>query len=271
METLDIPLVNLAVAFLLLLIPVGISIKYGLKLIKPLFVSIVRMTIQLALIGVFLKYLFQWNNAFVNIGWLLVMIVVAVFSSVKSSSIKISSIFLPAFLSFSFATLTVVFFLNVFVVPVSSVFDARYLIVLGGMLLGNSLRGNIVGISTFYRQLKMDSNHYLYVLSLGATEKEALMPYLRESVQLALRPTLASMATMGIVTLPGMMTGVILGGASPEVAIKYQILIMIGIVTSTIASVVLTIILTKRVCVDRYGVLRSDVFRKETPSRRKKL
>lgn len=261
METLDIPLFSLAVAFILLVIPVAISVKYGLRLVRPLFVSIVRMSVQLALIGIFLKYLFIWNNPFVNISWLLVMIVVAVFASVKSSIIKIRKIFAPAFASFLIATLTVVFYLNTFVIPLNNVFDARYLIVLGGMLLGNSLRGNIVGISTFYKQLRTDSNHYRYVLSLGASRQEALLPYLRESVQLALRPTLASMATMGIVTLPGMMTGVILGGADPEVAIKYQILIMIAIVVSTITSVVLTILMTMHVCIDRYGVLRSDVLR----------
>lgn len=262
METVDIPVLSLAVVFLLLIIPVAISLKYGLKLIKPLFISTVRMIIQLALIGLFLKYLFVWNNPFVNAGWLTVMIVVAVFSAVKSSSIKISKVFLPAFASFSFATFFVVFFLNTFVIPLDNIFDARYLIVLGGMLLGNSLRGNIVGISTFYRQLQTDSSHYLYVLSLGASRSEALLPYLRESVLLALKPTLASMATMGIVTLPGMMTGVILGGADPEVAIKYQILIMIAIVVSTITSVVLTILLTMHVCIDKYGVLRADVFRR---------
>ena len=264
METVDIPVLSLVLTLLLLVIPVAISLRYRLKLIKPLFHSTARMIVQLALIGVFLKYLFVWNNRFLNTGWLTVMIVVAVFSAVKSSSLKISRVFLPTFASFSFATIFVVFFLNTFVIPLNNVFDARYLIVLGGMLLGNSLRGNIVGISSFYRQLQTDSKHYLYVLSLGASRWEALLPYFRESVQLALKPTLASMATMGIVTLPGMMTGVILGGADPEVAIKYQILIMIAIVVSTITSVVLTILLTERVCIDKFGVLRNDVFRSKS-------
>jgi len=71
------------------------------------------------------------------------------------------------------------------------------------------------------------------------------------------------MATMGIVALPGMMTGVILGGASPEVAIKYQIMIMIGIVVSTIVSVVLTILMTLRVCFTKYGTLRQGIFVKD--------
>lgn len=98
------------------------------------------------------------------------------------------------------------------------------------------------------------------MLSLGAGRHEALLPYVRERTLLALRPTLAAMATMGVVALPGMMTGVILGGTSPEVAVKYQIVIMIAIVVSTIASVMLTILMTLRVCFTKYGTLRTDIF-----------
>lgn len=260
METVDLSVVSLILTFLLLALPVILSLIYGLTLIKPLFYSVARMTIQLILIGLFLKYLFSWNNTFINLLWLIIMIIIAVFSAVRGSSIKITKIAIPSFFSFSIATFIVIFYLNIFVIPLDNIFDARYLIILGGMLLGNSLRGNIVGISSFYRNIRNDSKKYLYVLSLGSSQYEALLPYLRESVQLALKPTLASMATMGIVALPGMMTGVILGGASPEVAIKYQIMIMIAIVVSTIISVVLTILLTLRVCFNRYGVLRQSVF-----------
>lgn len=260
METVDLSIMSLALSFLLLALPVGLSLIYGFSLIKPLFYSVFRMTVQLILIGIFLKYLFLWNNTVINLLWLIMMITVAVFSAVRGSSIKIGKIVVPSFLSFSAATFVVIFYLNIFVIRLDNIFDAKYLIVLGGMLLGNSLRGNIVGISTFYERIRSDTKNYLYVLSLGASQYEALLPYMRKSVQLALKPTLAAMATMGIVALPGMMTGVILGGASPEVAIKYQIMIMIAIVVSTITSVVLTILMTLRVCFDRYGVLRRDLF-----------
>ena len=260
METVNLSIVSLALTFLLLTLPVILSLIYSFTLIKSLFYSVARMTIQLILIGIFLKYLFLWNNTLINLIWLIIMITVAVFSAVRGSSIKITKIAIPSFFSFSIATFVVILYLNIVVIPLDNIFDAKYLIILGGMLLGNSLRGNIVGISTFYKSIRNDTKKYLYVLSLGASQYEALLPYLRESVQLALKPTLAAMATMGIVALPGMMTGVILGGASPEVAIKYQIMIMIAIVVSTITSVVLTILMTLRVCFNRYGVLRQDVF-----------
>ncbi|MBN1794951.1 MAG: ABC transporter permease [Candidatus Omnitrophica bacterium] len=260
METIDISVYSLLLVFLLLAVPVILSWVYRLGLIKPLLTSAGRMTIQLVLIGIFLKYLFLWNNALINFLWLVVMILVAVFSAIRGSSMKPGKILVPVFVSFAFATFAVIFYVNIFVIRLDHIFDARYLIVLGGMLLGNSLRGNIVGIDTFYKSLWKDAKKYLYVLSLGATCHEAARPYMKESIRLALKPTIASMATIGIVALPGMMTGVILGGASPEVAIKYQIMIMISIVVSTIISVLLTILMTSRACFTKYGILRSDIF-----------
>ncbi len=260
METVNISILSLGLAFLLLIIPITLSLIFNFKLIKPLLYSATRMSIQLILVGIFLKYLFLWNNAFLNTAWLIIMITVAVFSAVRHSSIKVSKVLIPSLIAFSTATFSILFYLNIVVLPLKNIFYSCYLVVLGGMLLGNSLRGNIIGISTFYKNIKNDTKKYLYVLSLGASRHEALLPYFRESIQLAIKPSIASMATMGIVSLPGMMTGVILGGAAPETAIKYQIMIMLAIITSTITSVVLTILLTSRIGFNKYGILQQDLF-----------
>lgn len=262
METIDLSYYSMGLAFLLLIIPLAMSLVYGLNMVKPVLYSTARMSIQLFLIGIFLKYLFLWNNSLINISWLFVMILVAVFSAIKSSSLKAGKVVFPVLVSFSTATFLMLLYLNIFVIKPDKIFDARYLIVLGGMLLGNSLRGNIVGIESFYKSIRNDNRRFLYTLSLGATHYEAVLPYLRESLELALKPTIAAMATMGIVALPGMMTGTILGGASPDVAIKYQIMIMIAILVSTITSVLLTILMTLKVCFTGYGTLRQDIFTK---------
>lgn len=259
----NISIMSMAIAFLLLIIPIYLSLAYKIGMVRPLLESVIRMTIQLGLIGIFLKYLFIWNIAFLNVLWLAIMILVAVFSAVKGSSLRPGRVLIPAFISFSTVTFIVVFYLNFLVIRVDNVFDARYVVVLGGMLLGNSLRGNIIGISSFYKSIRKDSRRFMYTLSLGASQREAVLPYFRESIRLALQPTFAAMATMGIVALPGMMTGVILGGASPQTAIKYQVMIMIAIVVSTIASVVLTILMTTHVCFTEYGTIRNDIFMPE--------
>ena len=260
MGAIDISIYSLWMAFLLLLIPVVICLKYKVPLVSALFVSTLRMSIQLVLIGIYLKYLFVWNNTLLNIAWLIVMILVAIVTVTKQSALRTTKVIIPVFGSFFFATFSILLFLNVCVIRLDNMFDARYLIVLGGMMLGNSLRGTIIGVTSFYNTIKKDKKAYLYTLALGASQKEALLPYLRQSIELALKPSLATMATMGIVALPGMMTGVILGGTAPDVAIKYQIMIMLAIITSTVLSVVLTIILTIKTCFTSYGTLAEDVF-----------
>jgi putative ABC transport system permease protein len=220
------------------------------------------MTIQLLLVGVYLKYLFAWDSSLLNILWLIVMVAVATFSVVRSSELNLRVFALPAFLSFALAIVSVLFYFNGIVISIERIFEAKYLIAIGGMLLGNSLRGNIVGVGSFYRSIKRDENRYLYRLSLGATLFEALIPYFRESLTFALKPTIATMMTVGIVSLPGMMTGQLIAGSTPLVAVKYQIAIMIAIFVSTTISVGLTILLTARTSFDHYGILKKMVFRK---------
>jgi putative ABC transport system permease protein len=260
MDAVDIPISSLVIAFFLLVIPGVLDRIYGLGLLRSILSSVARMSVQLFLIGIFFMYLFEWNNAAANLLWLAVMILFAVHSAIRSASMKFRSILPPVFLSFSASTLSVLLYINYFVIRLDYVFDARYLVVLGGMLLGNSLRGNIIGIDSFYHSISNDSKRHRYILSLGATMHEAVLPYLRESVSLAMKPTIASMATMGIVFLPGMMTGVILGGAEPAVAVKYQVVIMLAITAGTFASVILTILLTRRFCFTGYGTLKKDIF-----------
>ena len=81
--------------------------------------------------------------------------------------------------------------------------EARYLIVIGGMVLGNVLSGNIVGLTHFYGSIRDQEQRFLYYLGNGATLSEALRPHLREALIRAIRPRIASLATMGIVALPG--------------------------------------------------------------------
>ncbi|MCK5685280.1 ABC transporter permease [bacterium] len=260
MGAIDIAFSSLLFSFFLLAIPILLSIKYGFGLIKPLLLAVFRMCIQLVLIGIFLKYLFIWNNSIVNICWIIIMVTAAVFSVLKDSALRVRKVFMPVFITFFITIFSVVVYLNFMVIKLNNIFDAKYLIILSGMLLGSSLRGCIVGISYFYKSIKKDSKRFLYILALGADRNEVILPYLKESIQLALKPRIATMATMGIVALPGMMTGVILGGGSPVDAIKYQIMVMVSVVACATATVILSVLVTLKICFDKYGILQMDVF-----------
>lgn len=95
---------------------------------------------------------------------------------------------------------------------------------------------------------------------LGASRGEAVQPFLREAVKAAINPTVAGMATMGLVSLPGMMTGQILGGADPWVAVKYQIAIMLCIFTSTALAALLNLRLSIHLAFNAFDGLREDLL-----------
>ncbi|MFP4655237.1 MAG: ABC transporter permease [Methanohalobium sp.] len=261
MQAYDISTTSLILCFLMLLIPLAISYLLNLDLIKSTFKSISRMTLQLAFIGIFLTFIFDLNNTLLNLFWIMLMLIVASHSVIESCDIKLSKLFTPLFLSFTITNLSVLFYFNNFVIDLTNLFEARYLIPIGGMVLGNSLRANIIGINDFRSEIKRNEHRYLYSLSMGAQKHEALIPYLRKSMISAIKPTIANMSTVGIVFLPGMMTGQILGGSSPIVAIEYQIAIMVAIYVTTVMSVMLSIIVTIYIGFDKLGIFRKDVLK----------
>lgn len=261
MDTIDISNLGLLFAFLLLVIPLIISYGLDLRMNKDTIWSVGRMSIQLALVGIFLEYIFKLNHLWLNLIWLLIMILTAVFSAINSSKIKLTVIFWPVVFAFAIPTLVVLLYFNSLVVQLDYLFEARYLIALGGMLLGNILSVSIVGINSFYQTIRSQNKFFFYRLAMGSTHNEAIAPFMRNSFQLALLPALAKTATIGIVSLPGMMSGQIIAGSSPATAIRYQIAIMIAIYVAGVLSVLLAILLANKKCFNDYGVFKEDVFK----------
>ena len=261
METIDISWFSLVIGFLLVLIPLLINIWLKLKLFKSISIAALRMGVQLLLIGLFLEYLFELNNAWINIAWLIIMIIVATFTVTNKSEMKLKVFFMPTFLSLSITTLLITFFFNLVIIQLDNVFEAKYLIAIGGMVLGNCLKSNIIGTTHFYQSIKRNENRYAYLLSLGASQFEGVLIFLRDSLKVALNPFIASMATFGIVSLPGMMTGQILGGSNPMVAIKYQITIVTAIFVGTCLSLLLSLLFSIKKSFYASGMLNKEIFK----------
>jgi putative ABC transport system permease protein len=260
-NAVNLPISALLLSGLLLIIPAVATLLLRLGLFRDLMVSTARMVIQLSLIGFFLEYIIETNSTILNICWVGIMIMFASLTTIGKSEIKARRLFIPVFTSLLFSTLFVIFYVNLFVTRTGNIFDARYLIVLSGMLLGNSLRGTIIALSCFYNEINKNEKYFFYLLSLGAEPFEVRKPFLKEALTLALKPTLATMATMGLVALPGMMTGNILGGTNPFLAIKYQIMIMIAIISCVTLCVLLTIFATAKFSFNGYGVLDKSIFK----------
>lgn len=257
----DISIGSLLLLSLLLLIPAFISLGFRLHMLKSLAISLGRMALQLSLVGLFLEFIFELNHPGVNLLWLLVMILTASLTVIRSSELRLRFLLGPVLIALGLTLTGVLFYFNLLVAGIDQLFSARYLIPIGGMLLGNSLRANVVALNRFFHALYEKREEFHWRLSLGASNYEASLPFFRGSLKLALSPTIATMATMGIVSLPGMMTGQILGGSPPATAVKYQIAIMIAIFTVIAVSVAASIYIGQRIAFTRQGTLKEGILR----------
>jgi len=260
-EIVDIELWSLAAGYLLLILPLAILLGQRVPMIRDSALAIVRMTVQLLFVGFYLQVVFRLNNPWLNLAWLVVMVAVADASILRGCRLSIRRFAFPVFVALLAGTALPVL---VFVGPIlrrPGWLDAQYVIPLAGMVLGNCLRADIIGLKGFYEAIARDEKAYHQSLAQGARLGEAVQPYFRDALAAALLPTVATMATIGLVALPGMMTGVILGGADPMTAIKYQIAIMIAIFAGTAVTVFLAIWLTIRRSFSAYGILDRGVFR----------
>jgi putative ABC transport system permease protein len=261
MGAIDIGYGGLAAAYLLLLLPLAAMLWLRIPLVGQTLLSVVRMTVQLLLVGFYLQFLFELDDWRLTALWLVVMIGVADISILRSSRLCVRCFAGPLFLSLVVGTALPLLFFVALLLRLPDWMDPQYVIPIAGMILGNCLRADIVGIRTFYDSIRKSNRDYLRRLACGAGRAEAVRPYLRDAVSAALAPTVATMATIGLVSLPGMMTGVILGGSSPLVAIQYQIAIMIAIFCGTAVTVVAVLLLTLRSAFTPYGTLDPAIFR----------
>ena len=253
METIDINYLHLTIGLGLLLIPLYFLHYYRTGLIKKTLIASTRMVAQLLFIGFYLNYLFEWNNPFINILWVLIMVLIAAQTALKSTTLQSKIMMIPLIVSFSVAiTLVGGYFLGV-VMELDSVFNARYFIPITGSLLGNMLSANVIALNSYCDGLQRERQLYYYLLGNGATPHEAQMPFIRTALIKSFSPTIAGMAVMGLVSLPGTMIGQILGGSDPNVSIKYQIMILIINFAASMLAVILSIRLIGRKLFDDYG------------------
>lgn len=260
MDAIDISAWELSFAYLLLIFPAAVILWYGMGLMKPLLIGAVRMTVQLLFVGLYLQVIFKQDNPWLNLLWLFVMLTVADVSIIRRCGFRVRRFMVPV-MGALLAGITIPLLVFVgLVLGHEHLLEARFVIPIGGMILGNCLRANIVGIGRFYQDIRKNEKLYLQSLAFGATRAEATRGFLVEAFRAAMAPTIATMSTIGLVSLPGMMTGVILGGTNPDTAIMYQIAIMLSILSGTAITIFLAVRFTAHTSFNAFGVLQKDIF-----------
>jgi putative ABC transport system permease protein len=230
---------DLALAALLLVIPAAISLGLKLGLEQKLGVAAVRTVVQLAGIGLVLEWVFDLNRWYLVVGALTIMLFAAARAAVARSDRRFPGAYLASFLTLTFASGLTAFAVTEAVIGVDPWFAPRYVIPLVGMLLGNALTGISLSMDRFLSDVTQRRRSIEARLALGASMWEATLPWLRDALRNGMIPIINSMMVVGLVSLPGMMTGQILAGADPVDAVAYQILVMFMIAGCTALGTIL--------------------------------
>lgn len=263
MNTADISWLSLFIGSLVLIIPIAILQHYKTGLLKPMIVSLVRMTLQLLLVGLYLQYIFSVDSILINLLWLIIMMVAATATIIRRCELKQKYFILPVSMGIIADVVINCGIFALIIVGTEDFFNARYLIPIAGMVIGNCITSSIIGIRSFYQSLAKEEGKYQYAIMSGASVNEATFPYIAEAIKTAFGPTIASNATIGLIWLPGMMTGQILGGSDPIVAIKYQIMIVVAIFAGSVITFFVSVYISKSFAFDKLGKLNLKVFRNE--------
>jgi putative ABC transport system permease protein len=237
---IDISIPQLAMAFIYVVAVIFIVWRMGIPRETQILVASLRMTIQLIIAGYILVYLFDYSSIWLVLLILAVMESFAVYNAIKRTNLELS----PAIkriiaVSLPVGSLIALGFFLFVVVGGDSWQDPRYVIPLAGMIVGNSMTGVSLGANRLVDGMRTQRPSIETALMLGATPQVASRQVVRNAFDAALLPTVNSMVGIGIVSLPGMMTGQILAGISPLIAIKYQIAIMLGIMGAVAFSVLI--------------------------------
>lgn len=250
MESGVIPISNwqLALSVVLLLLAGGVSAALQLGLLRSLLWGGVRTFLQLTLIGYALTYIFAWNNPWVILLAVLFMTAVATQTATHRSH-SVPRTQYPralAFLSLLASTMLVGVIVVGLIIGPEPWYSARVAIPIFGMLLGNSMNGIALSLERLYSSVNAHLPEVEELLALGATPWEAVRPSVKEAVRAGMTPTINSLMVTGLVSLPGMMTGQILGGADPRVAVRYQVVVMFMIAAAVALGCLLLVGLSYR-------------------------
>jgi putative ABC transport system permease protein len=218
------------------LISMFVSLWLRLKLERDLIIGTIRATIQLISIGYVLHFIFTSNHWYWIGLILLVMITVASHNAAargKGIPWIFWRIFFAIFVVASFTLLMMVFLHLIQAKP-------QVLIPISGMVVGNSMVVSSLVLNQMRQQSEQMREEILVALSLGATSRQASMRLTKEAIRSGTIPMIDSLKTVGLVQLPGMMTGLIIAGTNPIEAVRYQLLIMFSFTASaTLTSILL--------------------------------
>ncbi len=254
----SLTLVQLLLASALLLINFALSWRLKLGLTRDMIWATVRMVVQLLLVGLILNTIFALHEALPVVLIGLMMTGLAAHAALGRVKRRYRHVFIDSFIAIFGSSFLLTGYTLLGILHLKEWFEPQYAIPLLGMILGNSLTGISLALDRFTSDLTSQRATIENLLSLGATRWEATQVLIKNSIRTGLIPLLNSMAVMGVVSLPGMMTGQILAGTAPAIAVRYQIMIVMVLAASNALGSTCIVLLAYRRLLDPCHRLRLE-------------
>jgi putative ABC transport system permease protein len=231
---------SLTLVFIMITMLVSVWQKLGLE--RDIAVGTVRSALQLLLVGYVLQFIFNSSHPMLILLILTVMISVASWNAGKRGS-GLCGITWRIVVAISTTELLMMgLLLGLQIVKATP----QYIIPISGMTIGNAMVVSGLFLNQMKREVEASRGEIETLLSLGATARQAIQDSLKRSVKSSMIPTIDGMKTVGLVQLPGIMTGMIIAGANPVEAVRYQILIMFAFTSSAAITSILLSLLSYR-------------------------
>jgi putative ABC transport system permease protein len=229
------------------------SIYLKLKLEKDLWIGAVRTFCQLFMMGYVLKFVFENSNVFLVTGLFVWMVFWASRIINKRVTNRPFDMQLPIFLTMVVTYILISSITTGGLLQVGKWYEPSIFIPIAGMVIGNSMNAIALSLDRLFLELKDKREEVEQMLIFGADSSLAMRPALQAAVRTGMTPSINSMMSVGLVFIPGMMTGQILHGQDPVEAAKYQIMIMLMISSSVaIGCGLVTLLVAKKCFTDRH-------------------
>ena len=244
----DIDVWGLLVALAMVAVAAGISEAMRISIGRTLLWSACRALLQLCAMGFVVGYVIRRNDPWLVFALITAMLLAAVQITLSRARGIPKGLAGPVLLSLAITMLLMISLVTELVVRPHPWYAPQLVVPLTGMLLGNTVSALAVGLTRFYESMDERRDEIDTMLALGATAWEASRPSIVSSIRLGLLPTTATLASCGIVTIPGMMAGQVIAGGDPLQAAKYQFVVFAAISALTLVADGLIMTMVFRTC-----------------------
>lgn len=244
-DLLKLDIGDLVVALGMIAIAIGLSAWQQLGLEWSLASAAARTVLQLLVVGYLLAFIFALDNPWAVMAVIAVMLTIAAVVARNRISKKIPQLLPLVWVSMLVSTAVTLSYTNLLVIQPQTWYEPQYLIPLAGIVLGNAMNGAAIAGERLVSNINTSQLEIETHLNLGATPQQALAQYRKQAIRAGLIPNLNQMMVVGIVVLPGIITGQLLSGVDPLDAASYQILIMFMLV---FANLITALLVTQGLC-----------------------